>query len=180
MIIVGWIVFPWLLYSTKEQPIQFSHKVHTGETVGLSCEECHAVGEDGRFTGIPPLEKCAGCHSAQLGTTADEKKLVEDYVVPNREIPWLVYARQPENVYFSHAQHVKIAKIECERCHGTHGSSDRLRPYQENRISGYSRDISGALTVRVSSDSQEEMKMDDCAKCHSERGVYDSCLKCHK
>ena len=42
---------------------------------------------------------------------------------------------------FSHSVHVKRARMTCESCHGDTGSSDTLRPYQADRISGYSRDI---------------------------------------
>ena len=28
-LIVGWILFPWVLYSAQSQPINFSHDVHT-------------------------------------------------------------------------------------------------------------------------------------------------------
>jgi len=177
---IGWFVFPLALYKSVDQPIQFSHKVHTGETVGLPCEECHSFRDDGRFTGIPALEKCAACHSAQLGSSPDEKKLVDEYVTPNREIPWLSYARQPQNAYFSHIQHVKFANIECRRCHGPHGSTEALRPFEQNRVSGYSRDVWGKNISGIKSQAWEGMKMDDCAKCHEERGVVSGCLQCHK
>ena len=32
---LGWLAFPAVLYEKVDQPLQFSHKVHTGETVGL-------------------------------------------------------------------------------------------------------------------------------------------------
>ena len=177
---IGWFVFPLALYEKTDQPIQFSHKIHTGEAVGLPCEECHSFRDDGRFTGIPALDKCATCHSSQIGSSPEEKILVENYVTQNKEIPWLVYARQPQNAYFSHIQHVKLGNIECERCHGPHGKSDVLRPFEKNRISGYSRDIWGANISRIKSQPWEGMKMDDCAKCHEDHGVVSGCLQCHK
>ena len=180
MLAVGWIGFPYLLYKSYDQPFQFSHKIHTGESAGLSCEDCHSFTEDGRFTGIPPVEKCASCHSAQLGSTNAEKILVEKYVSLNKEIPWYVYARQPENVYFSHIQHVKNANIDCVRCHGPHGSSDHLRPYQENRLTGYSRDIWGPSISGIAFNEWDGMKMSDCSRCHQERGIEESCFQCHK
>ena len=98
--------------------------------------------EDGRFAGIPRIDNCAACHTEPQGETTDEKRLVEEYVTPAREIPWLVYSRQPENVRFPHAIHVKRAKIACERCHGAHAESDALPLHETNRITGYSRDVS--------------------------------------
>jgi menaquinone reductase, multiheme cytochrome c subunit len=181
MLGMGWLGFPRVLYRTSTQPLAFSHKVHTGDKGGMKCEDCHALREDGSFAGIPAVEKCGGCHSQPLTNSAGEKVLVEKFVTPNREVPWLVYARQPENVYFPHAPHVKLAKIKCEECHGPHGATDKLRPYEENRISGYSRDIWGAHIGRVSFGTKRPgMKMDDCTGCHAERGLSHSCLDCHK
>ena len=176
---VGWLGFPRLLYTKVEQPLSFSHKVHAGEKAGMACADCHSVGSDGRFAGIPKLEKCAGCHSAAIGETPNEKRFVADYVEKGREIDWLVYARQPENVHFSHAVHT-AAKVACERCHGAHGTTDTLRPWQVNRISGYSRDIWGPRIARVGLKQGEGMKMNDCIRCHREAGRESSCLACHK
>lgn len=178
----GWLAFPRVLYQRQEQPLQFSHKTHTGDKVGSKCEDCHAFAVDGRFGGVPKLETCAGCHAAPVTENADEKRLVAEYVTPRREIPWKVYARQPMNVWFSHATHVRVAKLECERCHGGHGKTEKLRPYEENRISGYSRDIWGASIARITwpPPPRPSMKMDDCMACHRDRGVAGGCLACHQ
>ncbi len=178
--VIGWFVFPRALYRKIDQPIQFSHKVHTGEKAGLPCEECHALGPDGRFSGIPRLEKCAACHSEAQGTTADERHLVEEHVRQGREVAWRVYARQPENVHFPHAPHLRLAGLKCERCHGPHGTTDTLRPFEQNRVSGYSRDVWGRSMTRLGRAEWEGMKMDDCSDCHHHHAVKESCLTCHK
>jgi hypothetical protein len=175
----GWIGLPRALYRNVEQPIQFSHQTHTGEAVGMSCQDCHALGENGRFAGLPGIDVCAPCHTDPMGDSADEKRLIADYVQPNREIPWLVYARQPENVRFAHAPHLELAKLECEACHADHGKTTALRPLEQNRLSTYSRDIEGHIVVLASA-SDHGMKMNDCSRCHRERGVEESCLTCHK
>jgi hypothetical protein len=178
----GWAGFPRLLYRTEAQPLQFSHRTHAGDKAGLGCDDCHTVTEAGYFTGIPKLEKCSSCHAEPLGKTDQEKQLVTEYVKPGREISWLVYSRQPQNVRFPHAIHLKRAKLECAKCHGNHGKTETLRVYQENRISGYSRDIWGQSISRISFHPAERpsMKMDDCMRCHGERGVVTSCRSCHK
>jgi hypothetical protein len=163
----GWAGFPRVIYQRRAQPVDFSHKVHA-DKAGQKCEDCHEFREDGSFAGIPRLDKCAGCHAAAMGTTAAEKQFIDGYVTPQREVRWASYARQPENVYFSHAVHVKRAQLQCESCHGNHGQTDTLRVYQEDRISGYSRDIWAG------------MKMDDCVACHRRHGTENSCLDCHK
>lgn len=177
---LGWFGFPRVLYRNVEQPLQFSHQVHTGESVGMSCNDCHSFAPDGRFTGIPTVAKCAECHSAPLGETAAELKLVEEYVTPNREIPWLVYSRQPDNAYFSHIQHVQLGGMACEQCHGPHGASETLRPLQVNRLSGYSRDLWGQSLSRWRNQPWEGKKMDDCVRCHNQSGRASGCLDCHK
>jgi len=160
----GWYVFPDVLYGHTPQPLQFSHRVHA-DKAGMKCEDCHSLRADGAFTGIPQIEKCAGCHAAPTGNTADEKLLVDRYVTPNREIPWKVYARQPDNAWFPHAYHVHLAKLPCEKCHAEHGRTDKLRDYEGSRLSGYAKTT---------------MSMSDCEQCHIEKGVATGCIDCHK
>ncbi len=176
----GWLAFPHALYRKLDQPLQFSHRLHTGDKVGLACDECHALAADGRFSGIPRVEKCAACHAEPQGKTADEQRLVAEYVKPGREVAWRVYARQPQNVHFPHAPHLRLADLKCERCHGPHGGTDSLRPFEPNRVSGYSRDVWGRSMTRLARAGWEGMKMDDCSRCHRQRAVKESCLTCHK
>jgi len=175
----GWLAFPRAEYERQSQPVQFSHKVHRDKG-GMKCEDCHAIRDDGTFSGIPAVDKCAGCHAAAMGTTDEEKRMIKRYIEPSREIPWLVYARQPENVRFSHAFHVKLAKLACERCHQAHGDSDTLPAFERDRVSGYSRDILGDPSLPNAANRHPGMEMDDCIRCHQQRGVQDSCLACHK
>ncbi|HET6279284.1 MAG TPA: menaquinone reductase multiheme cytochrome c subunit QrcA [Candidatus Polarisedimenticolia bacterium] len=179
-LLAGWILFPWLLYQRIEQPLNFSHRAHAGDGVGLACEDCHPLATDGRHGGIPALQKCVECHQEVIGESPHEARLVEDYVRGDRPIPWQVYWRQPDNVHFSHAAHVRLAELACEECHGDHGLSDRLPPYERNRISGYSRNIWGSSLARIGTGRGDGMKMNDCTGCHRRLGVVDGCLDCHK
>ncbi|MBK9376344.1 MAG: cytochrome c3 family protein [Holophagales bacterium] len=173
----GWLLFPRLLYKTEAQPLPFNHKVHTEG--GMGCTDCHATAENGRFTGLPTTEACAGCH-AEKGDNAGINALVASYVEPGREVPWLVHARQPDNVYFPHAPHVTGDKLACARCHGPHGASTATRTYAVNRLSGYSRDIWGPSLARVGPKDGQGMKMSDCIQCHRAGGRESACLDCHK
>ncbi len=176
----GWVFLPMGLYAQKEQPINFSHKVHSkGGDAGTECKDCHYFRKDGSFTGIPGIKKCKECHDEMQGKTASERKLVNFYVKQKQPIPWLVYARQPDCVHFSHAAHVENAGLECAKCHGDHGKTAKLRPYQYNRISTYSRDIWGYNLLGLG-EPPNRMKMDDCAACHRGNGVRDACFVCHK
>lgn len=178
--VAGWVGLPKALYVTKQQPMEYRHKTHAAKSGAAECDGCHTLGSDGVFAGLPKTESCAACHAEPQGKTAAEATLVNSYVKPEKETPWLVYARQPANVRFSHAIHTKRAKLTCERCHGKHGESDALRPYEENRISGYSRDIWGRSISRLRRAANEGMKMDDCEGCHKERGFDTGCLSCHR
>ncbi|MBW1740776.1 MAG: cytochrome C [Deltaproteobacteria bacterium] len=179
LLFVGWIIFPQLLYCEKQQPIDFSHKLHV-EEVG-ECEGCHFFREDGSFSGVPKLENCLQCHEEPMGEHPEEAKLIKEYVEPEKEIPWYIYARQPVCVFFSHAAHVKMGELECETCHGPVGDSDHVRPYQYNRLTKYSRDIWGWNIAGFKKNSWDRMKMDDCAECHEKmKGTKDACFVCHK
>lgn len=151
----GWLAFPRVLYRETPQPVVFSHGTHTGEAVGMSCADCHGIGEDGRFAGIPAAARCAECH----------QDIADTYTAAGREIPWTVHARQPDHVFFSHATHVRLAALKCEACHGSRGSSAAPPTNGIDPVSGYSESI---------------QRMTECSSCHRERGVEESCLDCHK
>jgi len=152
------------------------------------CQSCHFFREDGTYAGVPTLEQCVDCHEDVQGESEDEATFVEEYVAKNREVPWLVYSRQPDCVFFSHAAHVIKGKMDCVTCHGHIGESTSLRPYEYNRITGVSRDIWGKNIAGFKKHEWDKMKMDDCADCHAEKGVAassvqtgkDACFVCHK
>jgi hypothetical protein len=186
-LVVGWGIFPKLLYSQKHQPVEFNHALHQAE-VSDGCESCHYFREDGSFAGIPTLESCMECHEEALGESEAEEKFIEEYVTPEREVPWLVYSKQPACVYFPHAAHVLTAEMACETCHGDVGESDHMKVYQENRITGYSRDIWGKNMIGLKKNTWDRMKMDDCSECHVKENVRQGsvqtekggCFVCHK
>ena len=185
-LVLGWGIFPKLLYSQKHQPVEFSHALHNMEVDG--CESCHYFREDGSFAGIPTLESCMECHEEAMGESEAEAKFIEEYVIPEREVPWLVYSKQPPCVFFPHAAHVISAKMECTTCHGDIGESDHLKVYEENRISGYSRDIWGKNMLGLKKNTWDRMKMNDCSACHVKENVVQGsvqtgkggCFVCHK
>ena len=123
---IGWIFFPPLLYSTKRQPVDFNHVKHM-ELVSDGCESCHFFRPDGTYSGVPQLAQCIQCHEEPNGEDPEEVKFVEEYVKKEREVPWLVYSRQPACVFFSHAAHVKMAQMDCVTCHGPIGESENLK-----------------------------------------------------
>ncbi len=175
---IGWGIFPKLLYSEKQQPLDFNHQLHVDE-MG-DCEACHFFREDGSFSGIPKTASCIDCHESAMGEHPEEAKLIDQYIEPGEEIPWLSYARQPDCVFFSHAAHVRMAGLDCVTCHGPIGESEHTRPYQYNRLTKYSRDIWGWNIAGIKTNTWDRMKMDDCAECHEENGINQACFVCHK
>ncbi|MFZ0133209.1 MAG: menaquinone reductase multiheme cytochrome c subunit QrcA [Desulfobacterales bacterium] len=186
-LVVGWVIFPKLLYSQKEQPVAFNHALHN-ELVDAGCESCHFFREDGSYAGAPKLAQCSECHEEVQGESEAEKYFVTEFVQKNREVPWLIYSKQPPCVFFSHAAHVKKAGMDCVTCHGHIGESEELRPYQYNRISRYSRDIWGHNIAGIKRNSWDRMKMNDCSRCHVRENVSQGsvqtrrggCFVCHK
>lgn len=170
-LIVGWIIFPKLLYSQKNQPFDFNHALHL-EEVDDGCQSCHFYREDGSFSGTPRLAQCIDCHEEVNGEDPNEEIFVTEYVWKEREVPWLIYSKQPNCVFFSHVAHVSEDGLydgkDCVTCHGYHGESETLRPYQYNRITNVSRDIWGHNISGFARNSWDRMKMNDCANCHEE------------
>ncbi|MFC1821545.1 menaquinone reductase multiheme cytochrome c subunit QrcA [Thermodesulfobacteriota bacterium] len=193
-LIIGWVIFPLVLYSSEPQPMNFNHALHLdeeivdgieGDTEAERCEYCHEFRDDGTFAGLPKLEKCTECHDdpeSPLGDTPQEQKFMDEYVANEKEIPWLSYSKQPDCVYFSHIAHVKMGEVECRACHGDHAKTKQLPAYKENRLTGYSIDIWGRNIAGWKHNTWDRMKMDDCAECHSEKGKEENnaCFVCHK
>ena len=186
-LVVGWVIFPKLLYSKKEQPVDFNHAMHL-ELVDEGCDSCHFFRADGSFSGAPTLAQCISCHDEMQGDTANEMNFYENYVQKDREVPWLIYAKQPQCVYFSHVAHVKMGNMDCVTCHGFIGESTQLPIYEQNRISLYSRNIWGKNISGFKENTWDRMKMDDCSECHVQEGVRQAsvqtakggCFVCHK
>ncbi|MCP4682078.1 MAG: cytochrome C [Desulfobacterales bacterium] len=193
-LILGWVIFPMLLYSDQQQPFNFNHALHLdpeivdgieGDTETETCLFCHEFRDDGTFAGIPRLAKCMECHDdpeSPMGETADEQEFLTKYVADEIEIPWLSYYRQPDCVYFSHIAHVNMGELGCGTCHGDHDKSERLPAYKANRLTGYSIKIWGENIAGIKNNTWDRMKMDDCADCHTEKGHEENnaCFVCHK
>lgn len=185
-LIVGWIVFPLILYTEQNQPLNFSHARHGPESsAGLGCDECHFFHKDGTFSGTPKIESCMECHEdpqSPLSESPEEAKLFANYIGPFKEIPWLVYSRQPDCVYFPHIAHVKVATIKCRVCHGDFATRQSPPVYKVNRLTRHSIDIWGRNIAGYKRNTWDRMKMDDCAGCHAQRGKQNNnaCLVCHK
>src|SRR6202011_4489228 len=56
---------PWAARSDIEQPIPFSHRVHAGINK-IPCQYCHEYARVSGMSGVPPVERCVGCHGSAL------------------------------------------------------------------------------------------------------------------
>ena len=123
------------------QPIHYSHKIHAGANQ-IECKYCHSSARVSKHSGIPSLNVCMNCHEyigeyngeedLENGYTKDFytneiKKLYnavgwdeENQVYTGNTQPgkWIRIHNLPDFVYFNHAQHAQVAKIECQTCHG--------------------------------------------------------------
>lgn len=121
------------------QPIHFSHKIHAGDNA-IDCKYCHSSARVSKTSGIPSLNVCMNCHKSIFeykGETTPEyskafydgeiKKLYaaagwddadQKYTGNSQPVKWVRIHNLPDFAYFNHSQHVSVAGIECQTCHG--------------------------------------------------------------
>lgn len=115
------------------QPIAFNHTLHAGKAdkgnLQINCVYCHSSAEKSKHAGIPSANVCMNCHKAvsegKKTGTAEIAKIYEAvgwdgkaYTGAQKPIQWIKVHNMPDHVAFSHATHVSVGKIECQKCHG--------------------------------------------------------------
>lgn len=128
------------------QPIAFSHKIHAGDNK-IECQYCHSAAKHGKHSGIPSLNVCMNCHK-NISEVADDTKVVLEeggmvlgkaqldkeiakiydhvgwdaeklaYTGKTKPIEWVRIHNLPDFAYFNHSQHVTVAGVKCQKCHG--------------------------------------------------------------
>ncbi len=122
------------------QPIHYSHRIHAGSN-GIDCKYCHSAARTSKNGGIPSLNICMNCHKnisevSDTTATAEYSKAFYDgeiqklykavgwdqtnqkYTGKTQPVKWVRIHNLPDFVYFNHSQHVTVAGIECQTCHG--------------------------------------------------------------
>ncbi|MFD1094236.1 c-type cytochrome [Salegentibacter chungangensis] len=122
------------------QPIHYSHRIHAGDNQ-IECKYCHSSARTSKTSGIPSLNVCMNCHksiSEVAPETATEEyskefydkeiaKLYEaagwdpstrTYSGEAKPVKWVRIHNLPDFAYFNHSQHVSVAGIQCQKCHG--------------------------------------------------------------
>ena len=135
------------------QPIHFSHKIHAGEN-GIDCKYCHSSARTSKTSGIPSMNVCMNCHKniteftgskdsvyldySKEFYTAEIKKIydavgwdpaTQSYTGKEKPVKWVRIHNLPDFVYFNHSQHVSVAGLECQTCHGPVESMEIMRQH---------------------------------------------------
>lgn len=129
-----------------EQPIAFSHALHSGE-LAISCLYCHHGAERSPVAGLPALGTCMGCHKVvkkrrdarepsedlalltrayeDAGQRANENAIEDASVPASSPLAWVRVHNLPEHVKFDHRVHVGNG-INCIECHGDVARVERI------------------------------------------------------
>lgn len=135
------------------QPIHFSHKIHAGDN-GIDCKYCHSSARVSKTSGIPSLNVCMNCHKNISDFQGDKdstyvdhskefysgeiKKLydavgwdatAQKYTGKQKPVKWVRVHNLPDFVYFNHSQHVSVAGVECQTCHGPVETMEVMRQH---------------------------------------------------
>ncbi len=142
----GYFVYGWMMQVGVDQdyapiqPIHYSHRIHAGSN-GIDCKYCHSSARVSKTAGIPSLNVCMNCHKnisevSDTTATADHSKAFYDaqiqklydavgwdkagqkYTGKTNPVKWVRIHNLPDFAYFNHSQHVTVAGIECQKCHG--------------------------------------------------------------
>ncbi|MFC4722529.1 cytochrome c3 family protein [Geojedonia litorea] len=141
----GYFVYGYLMQIGVDQgyqpvqPIHFSHKIHAGDN-GIDCKYCHSSARVSKTSGIPSLNVCMNCHKSIYEyngeTTAEYDKAFYDgeiqklyaaagwsdadqaYTGDAQPVKWVRIHNLPDFAYFNHSQHVSVAGVQCQTCHG--------------------------------------------------------------
>ncbi len=171
-----------------DQPIAFSHKVHSGENK-IDCEYCHSGAMDSKRSGIPSANLCLNCHNViKEGTNTGTAEIAKIHkaVEEGKAIEWVKVHNLPDHVYYNHSQHVNAGNMECEECHGDVENMGRIQQvndlsmgwcldchrqkyididnkYFANQYKEYHDEIAKGMRKGV---TVSEVGGENCAKCH--------------
>lgn len=146
LLVSAYFAYGWLMQVGVDQgyepiqPIHYSHRIHAGEN-GIDCKYCHSAARVSKHSNIPSLNVCMNCHkniSEVAESTATEEyskafydgeieklyaavgwdKATQSYTGKTSPVKWVRIHNLPDFVYFNHSQHVSVAGVECQTCHG--------------------------------------------------------------
>jgi hypothetical protein len=171
-----------------DQPIKFSHAVHAGQNK-INCLYCHSSAEYSKTAGIPSANVCLNCHTlVREGTRSGRFEINKIHNAIDKQIPiqWVKIHNLPDHVFFSHAQHVSVGKISCQKCHGPVEQMDRMK--QVNDLSmGWCINCHRTTEVQFMNNAfydkyeklHKDLKDGRIDKVTAEKIGGTECMKCH-
>ncbi|WP_159469187.1 c-type cytochrome [Dyadobacter sp. 3J3] len=167
-------------YAPK-QPISFSHKLHAGE-YKIDCNYCHTGVNRGKSAHIPSANICMNCHGVIKKESPEIQKIYTS-IENNTPIEWVRVHNLPDLAYFNHSQHVNVAGLECENCHGDIAKMEVIQQrssltmgwcidcHRKTDVNTKGNEYYDKLVQLHASDSKEALKVADiggleCSKCH--------------
>lgn len=164
-----------------EQPIPFSHKLHAGQ-YEIDCKYCHNSVEKSKHASIPGAYVCMNCHNA-IKTTSPNMQKIYAYVENDEPIQWVRVHNLPDLAYFNHAQHVKVAGLDCTNCHGDIKNMEVVQQvslltmgwcidcHRKTEVNAKGNAYYDNLTEMHSKYSKQPLKVEnigglECSKCH--------------
>jgi mono/diheme cytochrome c family protein len=126
------------------QPIKFSHQLHAGLNK-IDCQYCHSGAFSSKNASIPSLNVCMNCHNyvtasekydgktspeiMKIYTALDYNQDTKQYGENTKPVEWIRIHNLPDLAYFNHSQHVSVAGIECQKCHGPIQTMEEVYQY---------------------------------------------------
>lgn len=169
-----------------DQPIKFSHRVHAGENK-INCVYCHTSVNDSRYAGIPSVSLCLNCHNViKNGTNTGEAEIakIHQAIESGKPVQWVKVHKLPDYVFFSHAQHVNVGKVECKTCHGEvekMGRIQQVAPLSMGWCVNCHRETSVNFNNKYYSSyaQHEDLKSGKISKVTAQDIGANNCSKCH-
>ncbi len=192
------------------QPIAFSHKIHSGENK-IECQYCHSSAKHSKHSGIPSVNVCMNCHKniaevaegtkvewdgVTYGKTELDKEIAKvydaagwdtealEYTGETKPIKWIRIHNLPDFAYFNHSQHVTVAGVKCQKCHGPVEEFDEMRQYSPLTM-GWCIDCHRETNVNLKGNEYYEKIHEELAKKYDVEKVTIAqlggleCGKCH-
>ncbi|WP_276359081.1 cytochrome c3 family protein [Daejeonella sp. H1SJ63] len=126
------------------QPIKFSHQLHAGVNK-IDCQYCHSGAATSKNASIPSLNVCMNCHNyvtasekydgktspeiMKIYSALDYNEETKQYGNNTKPVEWIRIHNLPDLAYFNHSQHVSVAGIECQKCHGPIQTMEEVYQY---------------------------------------------------
>ncbi len=163
------------------QPIPFSHKLHAGY-YEIDCQYCHTSANKSKSAGIPSANLCMNCHG-EIKQGSPHIQKIYAAIENDEPIQWVRIHNLPDLSYFNHAQHVNVAGLECQTCHGEIQEMEVVQQvslltmgwcincHRESEVAGKGNEYYDNLLKLHEARTKDALYVEDiggleCSKCH--------------